>query len=425
MWAQRGNVKDLGFWTSAVTNRHRFRLPLPFGKDWADEGQTTCALIRIEDWRSPSPNHRNRFLNSIMAADSTPSKAALSLLDNIAQLSDDFKNGSPGAREGLLDACRGLIAEVSNPSENMLQLLWAQPAHLSTLWMGAEVKLFQAMKDVPESGATVGDIAKKCEKNVDPIIVGRMLRHLAAMGTVRETGPGTFANTPTSSAFAEQSYQDSILYIAENFAPAHQSMKSYFDQRDWKCPDSSLDAPFQHAYNCKGTHYFEFFQQNPDVGRRFASMMDSWSKGRPRWFSKDYYPVEDRLISGAEKDVPFLVDVGGGSGHDVEGLREAFEGQIPGTLVLQDRPEIVELAKLGPGAEAMAHDFLTEQPVKGARAYYLHSIIQDWNDEVNTEILKAIVPAMKKGYSKVLVNDFVVPNQGAHWAQSRSSDATI
>lgn len=61
MWAQRGNVKDLGFWTLAVTNRHRFRLPLPFGKDWADEGQTTCALIRIEDWRSPSPNHRIVF----------------------------------------------------------------------------------------------------------------------------------------------------------------------------------------------------------------------------------------------------------------------------------------------------------------------------------------------------------------------------
>lgn len=37
---------------------------------------------------------------------------------------------------------------------------------------------------------------------------------------------------------------------------------------------------------------------------------------------------------------------------------------------------------------------------------------------MNTQILKSIVPAMKKGYSKILVNDFVVPDQGAHWAQS-------
>ena len=37
---------------------------------------------------------------------------------------------------------------------------------------------------------------------------------------------------------------------------------------------------------------------------------------------------------------------------------------------------------------------------------------------MNTQILKAIVPAMKKGYSKVLINDFVVPNQGAAWPQT-------
>jgi hypothetical protein len=356
-----------------------------------------------------------------MPADPTPTEPALALLDNVARLSNGFRNGSPGAREELLNACRSLIAEISHPSENMLELLWAQPAHLNILWMAVEVKMFQAMQSIPDAGATIEEIASKCDKNVDPVIVGRMLRHLAAMHTVRETGPGTFANTPTSSAFAQQSYQDSIMYIAENFQPVHNCMKSYFEQRNWKCPDSGLDAPFQHYYNCKGHHYFEYFEQNPEMGRRFASMMDSWSKGRPRWFEKDYYPVQERLLQGAEKDAPFLVDVGGGSGHDVEGLRVAFDAQIPGPLVLQDRPEIVELAELGPGADKMAHDFMTEQPVKGARAYYLHSIIQDWNDQVNTDILKAIVPAMKKGYSKVLVNDFVVPSQGAHWAQSRFS----
>ncbi|KAF1829030.1 O-methyltransferase [Decorospora gaudefroyi] len=353
-----------------------------------------------------------------MASNQIPTKTTLSLLDNIAQLGDGLKNGSPGAREGLLDASRSLITELSHPSENMLQLLWAQPAHLNILWMAVEIKLFHALENLPETGATVGEIAEKCDKNVDPVIVGRMLRHLRAMGTVRETGQDTFANTPISAAFAEQSYQDSILFVAEDFQPVHQSMKSYFEDHGWKCPDDGTDAPFQQTYNCKGSHYFEYFQKNPEMGRRFAGMMEAWSKGRPRWFDEDYYPVRDRLINGAEKDALFLVDVGGGSGHDVEGLRQAFEGQLPGSLVLQDRPEILTLAKLGVGVEPMAHDFLEDQPAKGARAYYLHSIIQDWNDEVNTKILKAIVPAMRKGYSKVLVNEFVVPNQGAHWAQT-------
>ncbi|KAH4945556.1 hypothetical protein HBI67_129430 [Parastagonospora nodorum] len=355
-----------------------------------------------------------------MAAPSDPpSERTLALLDNIAELSEGLRNGRSGAREGLLGACNSLVSELSNPMENMLQLLWARPTHLSIIRVGVEVKLFNAMQNVSDAGATPAEIATKCEKQVDAVLVARMLRHLAAMGTVRETGPDKFAPTPTTDAFSDPAFQDSILYIVDNFQPALQAMPSFFQSHGFTSPDSGVDGPFQHAFNCKGSHYFEYFaKSNPEMGRRFASMMGVWSRGRPWWFSEDYYPVKDRLIAGAEQDSPFLVDVGGGSGHDIEGLRQAFEGQLPGQLVLQDRPEIIELAKVGPGIEGMVHDFMKEQPVRGARSYYLHSIIQDWNDDVNTSILKAIVPAMKRGYSKVLINDFVVPDQGAHWAQT-------
>jgi hypothetical protein len=54
----------------------------------------------------------------------------------------------------------------------------------------------------------------------------------------------------------------------------------------------------------------------------------------------------------------------------------------------------------------------------GARAYYLHSIMQDWEDSTCQQILRSLIPAMKPGYSKILINDFVIPNQGAHWLQT-------
>lgn len=69
-------------------------------------------------------------------------------------------------------------------------------------------------------------------------------------------------------------------------------------------------------------------------------MMKSWSQSRPRCSHSEYYPVKDRLIKAAKKAI-FLVDVGGGSGYDGEGLRQAFVGQLSGTLIMQDRPEIV------------------------------------------------------------------------------------
>jgi hypothetical protein len=99
--------------------------------------------------------------------------------------------------------------------------------------------------------------------------------------------------------------------------------------------------------------------------------------GRQRWFDLDYYPVEERLISGASRsdngeEAVLLVDVGGGTGHDVNGLREAFGDRLPGKLVLQDRPEIIEHAVLNGEADVkMAHDFLTEQPVKGTSLKFL------------------------------------------------------
>lgn len=281
------------------------------------------------------------------------------------------------------------------------------------------LKLFEALADVSETGAKSAELAAKCVKQPDPTLVARMLRHLAAMGTVRETAADTFAPTPMALALVEPAYQDTFNFIIDDFQPVHQVIPAYFEEHGFSSPDSGVDCPFQLAYNCKGSHMFEYWDKSsPETGRRFASMMDIWSRGRPRWFFEEYYPLKGRLIEGAEKDTPFLVDVGGGSGHDIEDLRKAFEGQLPGKLILQDRPEIVELAKVDSSIESMAHDFMKEQPVKGARAYYFHSIIQDWNDEVNTDILKAIVPAMKKGYSKILVNDFCVPNEGAHWAQT-------
>ncbi|KAJ4355704.1 uncharacterized protein N0V89_003724 [Didymosphaeria variabile] len=347
------------------------------------------------------------------------SQGALALVESIAKLGEGLKNGEQGAREGLLGACSKLITELSHPSETMLQLLWAQPSHLSVIRMGVEIKLFQAMQDIDAAGQTTAEIASRTDPKTDPVLVGRMLRHLAAMHTVNETAPDTFAPTATSKSFAEPVYQDTILYIIDNFQPAHQKMPSFFQTHGFTSPNSQTDGPFQHAFDCKGYHYFEYFQKfDQEMGRRFGSMMDAWSKGRPRWFEPEFYPVKEQLIEGAESEGVFLVDIGGGVGHDVEGVRQAFGSALPGKLVLQDRPEVIEHAQVGKGAEAMSHDFLTEQPVKGARAYYLHSIIQDWSDDVNTQILKAIVPAMKKGYSKVLINDFVVPNQGAAWPQT-------
>ena len=45
----------------------------------------------------------------------------------------------------------------------------------------------------------------------------------------------------------------------------------------------------------------------------------------------------------------------------------------------------------------------------------MHSVLHDWPDADCQRILQCIVAAMKKGYSKLLINENVVLDVGASW----------
>lgn len=49
----------------------------------------------------------------------------------------------------------------------------------------------------------------------------------------------------------------------------------------------------------------------------------------------------------------------------------------------------------------------------GARVYYLRYILHDWNDTLCRTILEHIRAAMDPSYSKVLINQWIVPTQRA------------
>lgn len=55
-------------------------------------------------------------------------------------------------------------------------------------------------------------------------------------------------------------------------------------------------------------------------------------------------------------------------------------------------------------------DFLTKS---GARAYFYHHILHDWSDENCIRILENVVSAMTPDYSKLLIHDMIIPDQGA------------
>ncbi|KAJ4415339.1 hypothetical protein N0V82_007389 [Gnomoniopsis sp. IMI 355080] len=64
---------------------------------------------------------------------------------------------------------------------------------------------------------------------------------------------------------------------------------------------------------------------------------------------------------------------------------------------------------LDPRIRPMIHDIFSSQPVLGAKVYYIHFLLHDFPDKQCRTMLRHVVRAMKPGYSRVLLNEIVVP----------------
>jgi hypothetical protein len=159
--------------------------------------------------------------------------------------------------------------------------------------------------------------------------------------------------------------------------------------------------------------FFAWLDKNPPYLAIFNSYMSAYRAGKLTWCDPGFYPIKD-LTTGFNPTFgsALLVDVGGSLGHDLQELRQKHP-DLPGDLVLQDREEVISTLPKNTGFQATAHDFFTPQPVLYARAYYLHSVLHDWGDEACVKILENLKPALKQGYSKVLVNEIVVAEDNA------------
>jgi hypothetical protein len=102
--------------------------------------------------------------------------------------------------------------------------------------------------------------------------------------------------------------------------------------------------------------------QDPLQQENFGRFMSSWAKFKVPWPA--FYDTES-LVRGAEPGMPILVDIGGNDGTDVERFLAKHPGVAAGSLILQDRPAALKLAKVDQKIELMPHDFFTPQPVIG------------------------------------------------------------
>lgn len=273
------------------------------------------------------------------------------------------------------------------------------------------MNLFQYLKDAQEEGLDAEALASKT--GMDVILFSRLVRHLVAMNLITLEN-GVYRGTTLSNGLAGENYQQSIRFCYDVSRPSFSDFPSFFKGNGYKAPAlGSIEGPFQSAHKVD-ISFPQWLVKTAPYLEYFNSYMSAYRAGKPDWCDAGFYPVVDRLLTGFDASVSdvVLVDVGGGKGHDIATFASKFS-PVPGRLVLQDREQAINSIPADENRqfEATAHDIFTEQPVKNARAYYMHSVPHGFGDEDAVKIMANLVPALAKGYSRVLLNEIVVSEE--------------
>ncbi|KAK5787819.1 hypothetical protein VI817_010316 [Penicillium citrinum] len=304
-----------------------------------------------------------------------------------------------------------------------------QAHQLMALRLGIDSKLFDAI-------AAHVDSVKAAERNpeqssesiplnlseiyessrADPLLIRRIVRFLVAMNVLHEVDQDHFISTPFAATLVSSSpFSAAVIHSCSSsthFTTVLSRLPEYFHANGWKCPDDGLNGPFQFALDTKG-HYFDFLSSTPYYGQAFDTVMSMPFRRRGRdWF--DFYPVANRL-SVTNDSQTLLVDIGGGQGEDLSKFHARFP-DLPGTLILQDLPSVIQGARkkdlLASTIQTQEHDFFQAQPVRGAKAYFMRTVLHDWPDKQAKVILGRVRDAMSFN-SVLLISETLLPESGA------------
>ncbi|KAI0472779.1 putative O-methyltransferase [Xylariaceae sp. FL0804] len=340
----------------------------------------------------------------------TAAEESADLIEQLVRLKDQVSLGDQDATKEALQLSRKLTVSLDKPENVAVELAFSQFMVTATR-IAVDLNLFSliAHHDGPITSEKLAASAK-----AEELLIIRILRPLATTGLVVECGERRWKASPVTHAMADEGIAAGHRMLGGMVMGAAQKAPKYLKEAGYRCPTDPHDGFMQYAFQTK-LSTFQLFSSMPDVLRDFNLFMGSTMGARQYWV--DWFPVEERLLSGAEhaKDSALLVDVGGGKGHDLLAFHEKYSQQ-PGRLILQDMaPVLNNIESIDSAVELVAYDFFTPQPVKGAAAYFYHHILHDWSDDKCREILAQVRAAMRPGPagSKLLLHEMIIPERGA------------
>ncbi|KAK4964098.1 hypothetical protein LTR66_012477 [Elasticomyces elasticus] len=345
------------------------------------------------------------------------------IVTNIDQQAKHYENlQDEASRKALIAEAQSLIATLELPREYVQRTVFAEPARNTAAQLAIDLELFEGLVAAGEEGRNSAELAKPGDADPALLFEARILKHLAAMNVVEEIDADVYRGTALSTALTVPKFRDGIPFGLDATGRVFLDIPQYLAENRYRNPVGVSQGPFQYTHKTE-REYFEWsIHENPKNGAAFKNYIRGYREGLPSWTRPDFYPAQAELANSLQKnDAILLVDVGGGFGQDLQDFY-ANNPSFHHASILQDRPAILSSIapdSLHPSISTMPHDFFTPQPVRGARAYHLHSILHNWDDAHCRTILGHLRDAMTPGYSKMLIFENVVPDRAAHWQMTR------
>ena len=289
-----------------------------------------------------------------------------SLKDLTANLASEAANydatssSAPASKFQLLSLVRQISTSLMDPG-TMVQAHCLQMADLICIRTLLSLKVFEHVP-VEGEGVSLNELSEKT--GVEDKLLERLLRVVVGTGFVKQDTQGRYGGTEVMKGYLSYAGMFFTLMHDEFLAPMTE-LPAYLKKHGGKEPTSLYLNPYSDYFAAseQGLTTWDIMSRDPERIKVFQQGLGIADNGVPTtgFFDFERFHVE-------EGERMSLVDMGGGIGNKMKLILEASPGLKPERCVVQDQPNIIELATknrvVPEGVKLMVNNFWEGQPVK-------------------------------------------------------------
>ncbi|KAL7940964.1 S-adenosyl-L-methionine-dependent methyltransferase [Trichoderma barbatum] len=295
---------------------------------------------------------------------------------------------------------------LETPQESMQRIMFTH-LPLVTARLSHEFGLLTTLvKGDDTDPVAVSDLMKA--SGLDKSLVSAIMDYHCYQGSASEPRQGYYAPTKLTKNLLDPKVVTTLTCWHDIVGPAYGSLHRVLTGDLNSADGGGKRTAFQVSHNTTQSFY-DWLESRPERHASFYNYMAAVHAVTVKWV--DVVRFDEEIAQNVSNNEVVFVDIGGGDGAQCLEVQKVHK--LGGRLIMQDRAAVVDKAEKAreAGVETMVYDFFTEQPVKGARAYFIQFVLLNWADEDCVRILASQTPAMGPD-SVLMIVDYV---QGHRW----------